>query len=301
MERFFILACQRSGTTMLQQALNRHSRIVIPPETGFFTHFIGHSAKGQAHHLRRINADLGIDLPRPRKRIRRREDTIRFYDQMATAYLEKLSAAPGTMFGEKTPHHLLRVRRIIHAFPDAKYILVHRDGRDVALSLTRVPWFCSDLQVTFSYWLRCCRASRWLRDQGNVNLLVLRYEDLVTQPEVELRRIAEFLGLDYEPEMAEGSGNVEGTLPWEADWKTRATTKITSARIGNWRRELSPTQVSRLERWGGSVLKDLGYEVSTNSGAIRLPLHFFPCLYAKILLWRGGNAWRVARKNIFGR
>ena len=108
---------------MLQQALNRHSRIVIPPETGFFTHFIGHSAKGQAHHLGRINADLGIDLPRPRRRIHRREDVIQFYDQMAEAYIEKLSGARGTVFGEKTPHHLLRVRRILNVFPDAKYVL----------------------------------------------------------------------------------------------------------------------------------------------------------------------------------
>ena len=301
MERFFILACQRSGTTMLQQALNRHSRIVIPPETGFFTHFIGHSAKGQAHHLKRINADLGIDLPRPQERIHRREDIIRFYDQMAEAYLEKLSAPPQTLFGEKTPHHLLRARRILSVFPDAKYILVHRDGRDVALSLTKVPWFYSDLQVTFSYWLRCCREIRWFRALPGVSLIVIRYEDLVQQPAVELRRIADFLGLKYEPQMAEGSGNVEGTLPWEADWKTRATTKITPARIGNWQRELSSTQISQLERWGGRVLKDLGYEMSTDSEAGHLPLHFFPWLYAKILLWRGGNAWRVARKNLLGR
>ncbi len=286
---------------MLQQALNRHSRIVIPPETGFFTHFIGHSAKGQAHHLGRINADLGIDLPRPRHRIHRREDIIQFYDQMAEAYIEKLSGARETVFGEKTPHHLLRARRILSVFPDAKYVLVHRDGRDVALSLTKVPWFCSDLQVTFSYWLRCCREGRWLRDRPRVNLLVVRYEDLVRGPEVELRRIAEFLGLDYEPQMAEGSGNLEGTLPWEADWKTRATTNITSARIGNWRRELTPTQVSQLERWGGRVLKELGYELSKDNEAGHLPLHFFPWLYAKILLWRGANAWRVARKNLLGR
>ena len=134
-----------------------------------------------------------------------------------------------------------------------------------------------------------------------MNLLVVRYEDLVRGPEVELRRIAEFLELDYEPQMAEGSGNLEGTLPWEADWKTRATTKITSARIGNWQRELSPAQVSQLERWGGRVLKELGYELSTNSEAGHLPLHFFPWLYTKILLWRGANAWRVARKNLLGR
>ena len=42
---------------MLQQALNRHPGIVIPPETAFFTHFLGHTRRGQLQHLRRINAD----------------------------------------------------------------------------------------------------------------------------------------------------------------------------------------------------------------------------------------------------
>jgi hypothetical protein len=38
MEKFFIVGCPRSGTTMVQQALNRHSRVAIPPETKYFFH-----------------------------------------------------------------------------------------------------------------------------------------------------------------------------------------------------------------------------------------------------------------------
>ncbi len=43
MNKFFIVGCPRSGTTMVQQALNRHPQVVIPPETKYFFSFYGHS------------------------------------------------------------------------------------------------------------------------------------------------------------------------------------------------------------------------------------------------------------------
>ena len=60
--KFFIVGCPRSGTTVLQQALNRHTEIVIPPETKYFYCFYGKSAKQQVGHLKQINADLGVNV-----------------------------------------------------------------------------------------------------------------------------------------------------------------------------------------------------------------------------------------------
>src|ERR1019366_3077340 len=88
-QKFFILGCPRSGTTMLQQALNRHSRIVIPPETKFFFSFFGQSKKRQARHLKRISADLGIDLPAPSRRICSVEDGRDFFEAMASQYISR--------------------------------------------------------------------------------------------------------------------------------------------------------------------------------------------------------------------
>lgn len=65
MKYVFIVGCPRSGTTLLQQALNRHSQIVIPPESKFFYYFYGQSYRRQSAHLERINSDLGIELVPP--------------------------------------------------------------------------------------------------------------------------------------------------------------------------------------------------------------------------------------------
>ena len=320
---------------MLQQALNRHSQIVIPPETGFFLDFVGHTRAGQRQHLKQINADLGITLPEPPRRISRHEDVVGFYEDMADAYLERLEQNPllgdtaavvedalghanprglkpaarhektktalrcadVVYFGDKSPRHLLGIRRIARYFPEAKFILIYRDGRDVALSLSRVPWGPSDYYVNFAIWLRFYRWHRWAASQASVDLHCVKYEGLVTTPEAELGKITEFLGIEYEPDMASASGNWEGITEREHEWKNRAFEKIDTSRVAVWRRELSPEQNRRIERWGGRALASLGYDLITDRQQ-RLPLTFFPCLHLRHTAWRIGRAWQLAKKEL---
>src|SRR5437868_932206 len=144
MKKFFIVGCPRSGTTMVQQALNRHSRIVIPPETKFFFSFFGHPRRVQLRHLKRLNTDLGINLAEPAGRISSVADGRAFYDAMARQYLERLQRTDAAYFGEKTPEHTGHLPRIQQLFPDAKILVLYRDGRDVAVSLSKMPWMCPD-------------------------------------------------------------------------------------------------------------------------------------------------------------
>ena len=299
MKKLFIVGCGRSGTTMVQQALNRHSQIAISPETGYFIDFVGHSRKGQAQHLRHINSDLKLDLAAPRRRITRAREIIDFYDVVANAYLDRIGKADAVYFGDKSPRHLLKLPRIIRLFPDAKIILVYRDGRDVALSLSKVPWGPSDLYVNFAIWLRSFRSHRRAMQREGIDIHPLRYEDFVVNPEAELRRLSGFLELPYESEMALGHGNTEGIAEREFGWKESATRSITTERIGRWRTEMTPTQIQRVERWGGTALASLGYELTTG-GTQPLPIGFFPRLYFSQTAWRVGVAWRLARKNLLG-
>jgi hypothetical protein len=193
MNKFFIVGCPRSGTTMLQQALNRHSAIVIPPETKFFFSFLGRSRESQLKHLKRINADLQIGMPAPQQRIRSGPGARAFYDQMARLYLQKLGRNGDVHFGEKTPEHTGRLRLVRRLFPDAKVIFIYRDGRDVALSMTKVPWMDPDLYVNFAVWLYYYRILTQARSGEPPGLLCVRYEDLVTNPPEELRIILAFL------------------------------------------------------------------------------------------------------------
>jgi len=267
MKKFFIVGCPRSGTTMVQQALNRHSQIAIPPETKFFFAFLGQSRRRQRRHVARLNADLGVRLPVPEARIRSAEDGRAFYDTLARQYAARLARPDLAYFGDKTPEHTGHLPQIRELFPDAPIVVLVRDGRDVALSLSRVPWASANLSVNFLVWLhywRCIRAARRL---GFPNLYCVRYEDIVADPRRELSGILDFLGLRYEPAVAEGCGNAEGIPRREYAWKERALNKITPERVGLFRRDLTDAQIATLERLGREALPSLGYELTTDGTA----------------------------------
>lgn len=272
---------------MLQQALNRHPCIAVPPETAFFT-FLGLSCRHQRKHLQRVNADLLIDLPAPSKKIAESAEGRELYEMMAQQYLGRLGRAGITHFGEKTPEHLRRLGLIKQLFPEAKIILIYRDGRDVACSLKKLPWMSGDLYVNFWLWLHYYQLQTKAVALRDPNLICVKYEELVTNPDQEFRKILEFLALPHDPQVAGGFGNREGVPLWETSWKGQALERVTSRRIGLWRNELSIRQIRVLERWGKNALRGLGYELTT-CGEYRLPFWFFPELFWKSALWL---SWR---------
>jgi hypothetical protein len=119
-----------------------------------------------------------------------------------------------------------------------------------------MPWMHCDLYVGFLIWLYYYRILRSQRKNPSLNMCFVRYEDFVSNPAKELDRVLQFLGLPFESAVAEGSGNREGIPQREHAWKSRALEKITTNRIGIWRRELSLVETGRLERLGRKHCSD---------------------------------------------
>lgn len=249
---------------MVQQALNRHSHIAIPPETKFFFSFFGHTKKNQIHHIERLNADLNIQLPRPAKHIASYPAGRAFFDLMVRHYLERLGKQTVTCFGEKTPEHTGLLPRIRQMFPEAKYVILYRDGRDVASSLSRMPWMTSNVYVNFVVWLYYYWVIQREKENNPINLYFVKYEDIVTDPRRELAGILNFLGLPYESAVTEEHGNEEGIPAREYPWKWRALERIGSARVGIFRRQLSVDEIEILERLGKQALSSLSYPLITD-------------------------------------
>jgi hypothetical protein len=262
MKYFFILGCPRSGTTMLQQALNRHSSIAIPPETKYFSAFLGHSRTCQERHLRQLNADLRTNLSMPVCPIHSKKQARRFYEQLASSFLEATQRGPVVYLGDKSPAHSGFLPRIKQVFPEAKYLWLFRDGRDVALSLTKVPWMCSNIYATFLIWLFYYRKQMLAENDRDLDILFVRYEDLVANPVVELQRVTAFLDLVFEQAMVVGCPDRASVPPREYAWKARSLEPINSNSVGLWRNSLSSQDVAVLERLGGRALKGLGYELA---------------------------------------
>jgi Sulfotransferase family len=300
MEKFFIVGCPRSGTTMVQQALNRHSQIVVPPETKFFFSFFGHPRKRQVRHVERLNADLGIQLPQPTKQIASVAEGRAYYEDMARQYVARHAAKNVVHFGEKTPEHTGLLPSIRRLYPDAKILVLCRDGRDVASSLSRMPWTSPNLYVNFIIWLYYNSILQKERLNGSPNMYFAQYEDIVANPREEFRAILRFLGADYEPAVATGHGNREGVPQREMAWKSRALQPITSGRIGVFRRELTGDQIEILERLGRDDLLTLGYPLLTDGRRPLSPAFYLHLAY-NLARFVGRLPWNSVAKELVSR
>lgn len=115
----------------------------------------------------------------------------------------------------------------------------------------------------------------WLAMQHNRKLLLLRYEDMIDDPQRELVRVADFLGLEATPErlarairLSSADHMRELEKMQAAEWSLTKDTRtdmafVRKARAGTWRSELPPRAVSEIEAAWGSLMRTLGYELAT--------------------------------------
>jgi hypothetical protein len=173
------------------------------------------------------------------------------------------------------------MRKIERALPEARFIHVIRDGRDVALSRwkrtlgDKEPAPAS--QVAEGWQRRIRRAQK----QGGrlEHYLELRYEDLVTDTEPNLRKIAGFLELDWDPVMltyyehaAERMAEMARDLPAADGKPTRPGAERMQAHamtqkppdpsaMYRWKEKMSAADVAAFDAAAGELLSELGYEV----------------------------------------
>lgn len=97
---------------------------------------------------------------------------------------------------EKSPAHILLIKELQRHCPEAKLLLMIRDGRDVACSYQDR---LGNLEVGIERWVRFNRGADGFWQHPNVH--VVRYEKLVTELEPTLRGIMAFVGEEYEEGM----------------------------------------------------------------------------------------------------
>ncbi|MEO6326492.1 MAG: sulfotransferase, partial [Thermoanaerobaculia bacterium] len=183
-------------------------------------------------------------------------------------------------WGDKTPNYVFHLSAIESLLPEARFIHIIRDGRDVALSL-RPLWFSpGDDPATLAQQWRSFVSSARLQGAGCRSYLEIRYEALVLDPETSLRRLADFVDLSDSDRMLEffrgaavrllehgartrANGGVVVTHEQRAVQQERTTRPLDSSRVFRWKHEMTNTEQSRFEEVGGDLLRDLGYEVST--------------------------------------
>jgi hypothetical protein len=185
------------------------------------------------------------------------------------------------------PDNLLYMSTIKAQMPDARFVHMIRDGRDVALSMHTegfirpLAWDKKNsLLVAALHWQWKVRAGLRQAQMLAPDYLEVRFESLVSDPQVVLADISRFVGCElvYERIERDGVGTVKST-----NSSFRSSSKDLAANpIGRWRRCLSSSQVASLESCVGDLLQSLGYELASprSTGQFLWLRTLYPALFA---------------------
>ncbi len=235
----FIVGCGHSGTSLMIRILDAHSNFfALPKETGI------------------LNFE--------------RNDKVilwKFYREYT-----KHKTTTAKRFIEKTPRHIYQIPMIFRLFPNAKIILMLRDGRDVACSIRNryhdfeqgVYRWIQDNEVARQYW-------------NHPNVLLQRLEDLQAVPEVSLQKILHFLNESFEEQLlnyhvvprnfyAEKTEYTEGSQG-ENDHLVRRNWQINQPLqkdTSRWKTEMSDAEKKFFKQNAQYLLEELAYVKDDN-------------------------------------
>lgn len=256
----FAGGCPRSGLTLLRVILDGHSDVSCGPDAGVIG--LVRAAEDFSRTLGPLHRD-SFALP---------EDQVRsnFARAISRILTARANAAGKPRVAEKSAMNVLFFKPLFTLYPDAKFIHVVRDGRDVAASLLARRWrdprsgrvfdYCADAGVAGRYWSELVKIGLEAeRGLGPANVFRLAYEDLANAPEPTLRKAFAFLGLDDRPETLRFHARNLDLVGIELESAATLSRPINADAVGRWRRDLSPKQVAAVERSAGAELAALGY------------------------------------------
>ncbi|MBB6429938.1 sulfotransferase family protein [Algisphaera agarilytica] len=242
-EPVFIVGPLRSGTTLLRLLIDHHPQAYIFGEfEGCVSEAVGDNWPDIASYhefaktdrmmlLNGFEVDPSLDYP------------ALMHSFIAQAYDRggQLPVLGGTIHS--------RMDLLPKLWPNAKFIHTLRDPRDVARSCIGMGW-ASNVHGGADYWIR--PEEHWDKLCSQVKpeqTLDVKYEDLVREPEAELTRVCEFLGLTYDPAML--ALDVDTTY-------SRPDPKLAE----QWRTKQSPRERQLVEYQCLDLMKARGYELS---------------------------------------
>lgn len=292
----------RSGTTLLSLILNSHPDLCVGPDLDFVepvnlgTHTLeaialvaarDPSAVGPgtasgdpfwydaAHFVKQCErfgatyTELAELIERHRKRSRGNLVGLRDRCALITELGEsRAHATDASAWGIKLQRKIKDVDLYADIWPEARFIHIIRDGRDVLAShLHTVPdWGHKNIEVAARDWSEIIAFARHRAPTDRY--IEVRYEDLVTTPEAVTKNMCDFLEITWAPAMTRHH-ELDHPLhhkPWSHPAAEQTKQPLTTNAIGRYRNELDPDTIAAYEGIAGEVLASCGYETEPRLG-----------------------------------
>lgn len=216
-----------------------------------------------------------------------------------------------TIRGEKTPRHVFRIDEILELLPEAKVLCMVRDPRAVVASYrdwryrgglneegdeeykqaiakeearSRQSYH---IVIATTMWKAAVGAARKAREtHGPERVRIVKYEDVIADPEGQLRSVCEWMGIPFTPDILEIPLHNSSSQ----DYSARAG--VSTAPQNRWKSVLSPREIAVIERIAQSSLEAFGYEKASQGSSLATIAPAYATLPAAVLRAAWANRGR---------
>ena len=190
----FILSLPRSGSTLLQRLLLGSGQCSSLGEPSLLLRFLG---DGENMSRRAIYWEFLVTAAK--------QDMRKKWSGFDAAYADGVRELMNRIYSgladgkewfiDKTPRYTLIAHEIIKVFPDARFIVLWRHPLAIASSMTAKSnfWYPDEYSIDLNEGLMQLHD---FAHKHRESICEVRYEDLVSQPSQELKRIGTYLGWD---------------------------------------------------------------------------------------------------------
>jgi len=273
----FIIGTERSGTNLLRLILNSHSCIAVPHPPHimkFFNPLVGsYGDLGNDRNFRQLITDVCrmVELhPYPweikpdRERVflhAQNRNLISIYFAIYDQYLEFTGKE---RWACKSTFMIEHVAEILHYYPDARFIYMVRDGRDVAVSAKSSIFNRFHVYYSALRWKREQQVGlSWLSGLPAKQIMLLKYEELIADPVTVTARICGFLDEQFEERMLEyyRSREAKKSGSLSISWENTAK-PVLSNNAEKFRQRLTKKEILLFEAIAVNELNELGYPLT---------------------------------------
>ncbi|MGC9455472.1 MAG: sulfotransferase family protein [Phycisphaerae bacterium] len=263
-----LFSLPRSGSTLLQRILSGHPGIASTAEPWLLIPQLyafresGVAAQYRHRSLVRALEDFCNELPEGKQTYLRelRRFVLSLYSQAA--------GPEATYFLDKTPRYALIAEDVLSVFPEGKFVFLWRNPLAAAASMVETwydgKWRLRSRRLDLEDSLVNLVRARRLADERAIDV---RFEDLLTDPESQLKRICGYLELDFQPAMIDRFADVGFSGRLGDPTGTVRYRQLSTEPLTKWKRTFCNPLRKRwarkyLARIGPETLEQMGYDSS---------------------------------------
>jgi len=200
--------------------------------------------------------------------------------------------------GNKTPQNTEHIMELKELFPKAKFILILRDVRDIALSWKN-KWGKNELSCAYRWNKRTLKGLDSLSKLDKDMYLIIKYEDLMTNLEPSIRKICNFLRIPVQDRMFNYHKYVDEIF----DGKINYGQPIVKNNFNKWMTEMSKNKIGKIENIAQTAMLKAEYSLTENN-RFTVPLVWYIIgitkdLYAMVFIGNKANKKKNFIKRIY--